>query len=107
MRANTFEVEVLLTIRQLGEEGYAVTIRAELERQSGEAITRGALYTTLARLEDKGHVRSRMGEPLPVRGGKARRFYALTAAGEQALVATHARSRLGWRGLGGLLEERP
>jgi PadR family transcriptional regulator, regulatory protein PadR len=107
MRHGTFEFAVLLVIRQLGEDGYAVTIREALERQTAEPVARGALYTTLARLEDKGLVRSRMGEPLPVRGGKARRFYALTAAGESALQSARARSVLEWRGLDGPLGERP
>ena len=107
MRHGTFEFAVLLVIRQLGEDGYAVTIREALERETGEPAARGALYTSLARLEDKGLVHSRMGDPLPVRGGKARRYYALTAAGESVLQSARARSVLEWRGLGRLLGEQP
>src|SRR5438046_1007869 len=51
----------------------------------GRRIARGALYTALERLEIKGFVRSRMGEPLPERGGRARRYFTVTAAGLRAL----------------------
>ncbi|MGH7469199.1 MAG: PadR family transcriptional regulator [Longimicrobiales bacterium] len=103
----SFEFTVLALVLKLGEQAYAVSIREALEARTGRAITRGALYTTLARLEDKGLVRSRMSVPLPIRGGKARRYYRLTAAGQRAMAATRAEMVRAWRGLGQLLEELP
>jgi DNA-binding PadR family transcriptional regulator len=107
MRHGTLEFAVLLLIDQLGSDAHAVAIRETLATEAHRDVARGALYTTLARLEDKGLVRSRMGEPLPLRGGKARRYYTLTAAGARALSAGRADIVRAWRGLGRLLEELP
>lgn len=85
MSPGAFEFHVLLAVLRLGGDAYAVPVREEVERRTGRAVARGALYTTLARLEAKGLLRSRMGEPLAVRGGKARRYYAVTAAGGRAM----------------------
>ena len=102
-----FEFMVLAVVLRLGDEAYAVPIRETLGERLGRAVTRGALYTTLARLEDKGLLRSRMADPLPVRGGKSRRYYRLTAAGERALRSSRVRMLEVWQGLGRLLEELP
>jgi DNA-binding PadR family transcriptional regulator len=106
-RLRPFEFTVLALVLQLGDDAYAVPIREVMAQRSGRAVTRGALYTTLARLEDKGLVRSRMSDPLPIRGGKARRYYRLTAAGQRALVSARGDVERAWRGLGRLLEELP
>ncbi|MEX0891269.1 MAG: helix-turn-helix transcriptional regulator, partial [Gemmatimonadota bacterium] len=65
----SFEHVVLLAALHLGEEAYAVSIREEIERRTGGAVARGAVYTTLMRLEGKGMLRSRMGAPPPGGGG--------------------------------------
>ena len=70
-----FEHLVLLAVLRVGEDAYAVPVRAEIESRAGRAVSRGALYTTLDRLEQKGLLRSRLGDPLPERGGRARRYY--------------------------------
>ena len=79
-----FEQIVLLAIMRLGEEAYGVTIRAEIETCTGRAPSPGALYTTLERLEDKGYLTSRMGDPTPLRGGRAKRFFTVTRSGIEA-----------------------
>jgi DNA-binding PadR family transcriptional regulator len=81
-----FEQVVLLAILRLGEEAYGVTIRAEIETCTGKAPTPGALYTTLDRLEDKGFLSSRLGDPTPQRGGRAKRFFTITASGTEAVA---------------------
>jgi DNA-binding PadR family transcriptional regulator len=106
-RVGTFEFLVLAIVLELDEQAYAVPIREALEQRTARPVTRGALYTTLARLEDKGLLRSRMSDPLPVRGGKARRYYRLTAAGSRVLRGERARLVAEWRGLGRLLGELP
>ena len=83
-----FEQMVLLAIMRQGEEAYGVTIRAELKTCTGREPAPGALYTTLDRLEDKGLVRSRLGDPTPQRGGRAKRYFQVTGAGVRAV--THA-----------------
>ena len=76
-----------------------------LADRSHRRLARGALYTSLERLEAKGLVSSRLGEPLAVRGGRARRYFTVTAAGLEALRdARQAVTNLS-RGLEGLLEK--
>ena len=82
---------VLLAILQCGDDAYTVPIGNRLAHGSRRRLARGALYTSLDRLESKGLVRSRLGEPLAVRGGRARRYFAVTPAGLDALrAARHA-----------------
>ena len=91
-----FEYLVLVATLSLRGEGYAVTIREAIERNSGRTVARGALYTTLARLEHKALVRSTFGDATPVRGGRPKRFYELTPAGERAVRATRAELITPW-----------
>jgi len=80
-----FEQIVLLAILRLGEDAYGVAIRDEIRQRTGRSTAPGALYTTLDRLEQKGLVSSRLGEPTPERGGRAKRFYAVSAEGAAAV----------------------
>ena len=82
-----FEQIVLLAILRLGEEAYGVSIRAEIAACTGRETAPGALYTTLDRLEDKGLVQSRLGDPTPERGGRAKRYFTVTKAGAQAVAS--------------------
>ena len=81
-----FEQIILLAILRLGDAAYAVTIREEIANCTHRESARGALYTSLDRLEEKGFVLSRMGEPTPERGGRAKRFFTVTKAGRQAVM---------------------
>jgi DNA-binding PadR family transcriptional regulator len=81
-----FEQIVLLAVLRLGENGYGVTIREEIAAKTDRDPSPGALYTTLARLEDKGMLKSRLGDPTPDRGGRAKRFVKLTAGGIEAVA---------------------
>jgi DNA-binding PadR family transcriptional regulator len=80
-----FELHVLLAVSRLGDDAYGGSIRREIELRSTRRVWIGPLYTTLAKLDEQGLVATRMGEPLPVRGGRSRRYYRLTAAGARAL----------------------
>jgi PadR family transcriptional regulator len=80
-----FEQLILLAILRLGDNAYGVTIRAELAERGGRNVAPGALYTALERLEAKGATTSRMGDPTPQRGGRAKRYVTVTASGVQAL----------------------
>ena len=84
-----FEYAVLLAVLQIDQDAYAVPIRELIEGRTGRPVARGALYTGLDRLESKGCLKSRMGDPSEERGGKARRYYTVTAAGLKAIRATH------------------
>jgi len=81
-----FEQIVLLAILRRAGDAYGVSIREEIADRTGRAVAPGALYTALDRLEDKTLVKSRMGDPTPQRGGRAKRFYTVTPAGRAALV---------------------
>lgn len=83
-----FEHLVLLAVARLEGEGYGVTLRREIARRAGREVTLGSVYTTLERLEARGYVASRLGEPTARRGGRAKRHYRLEPAGAEALVAT-------------------
>ena len=80
-----FESLLLLSVLRLGERAYGVTIRQELIEKAGKDVAVGAIYTGLDRLAKKGLVESWRGEPTAERGGRAKRFYRVTAAGVQAL----------------------
>jgi|SRR5687767_14499956 DNA-binding PadR family transcriptional regulator len=77
---------ILLAILRLRDDAYGVTIRAELAERAGRTVAPGALYTTLERLEIKGLIVSRMSDPTPQRGGRAKRHVTVTAEGMEALT---------------------
>ena len=81
-----FEQVVLLAILRLQELGaYGVSIRAKIAEHTEREPTPGAIYTTLERLESKKLVKSSMGEATAERGGRAKRYYQVTAQGVAAL----------------------
>ncbi len=82
-----FEQVVLLAILRLGENAYGVTIRNEITECTRREPAPGALYTTIDRMEEKGLVRSRLGDPTPQRGGRAKRYIKVTKAGRAAVIA--------------------
>ena len=85
-RIGDFEQLILFALVRLAPEVYGVTIRREIERRTKRTISPGALYTALDRMEKRGFLSSRLGEPTPERGGKRKRLYTLEAAGERALA---------------------
>lgn len=78
---------VLLAVVRLNADAYAVSIRDEIEKQTGIALGRGSVYVTLDRLDRKGYVTSRFSDPTPERGGKAKRCFAISTEGRRALAA--------------------
>src|SRR5689334_18372806 len=81
-----FEQIVLLAILRLGDNAYGVPIREEIMACTDRDPSPGALYITLDRLEDKGLVRSRFGDPTPQRGGRSKRFFVVSAKGVESLA---------------------
>jgi PadR family transcriptional regulator PadR len=82
-----FEQVVLLAILRLGDNAYGVAIRSEIKKCTRREPTPGALYTTLDRLEKKGVVESRFGDPTPQRGGRAKRFFMVNRKGHAAIAS--------------------
>jgi DNA-binding PadR family transcriptional regulator len=101
-----FEQIVLLAILRLGDDAYAIPVREEIAARTGRAVSRGALYTALERLEAKRCLRSRLGPPLAERGGRARRYFTVTPAGVSALRASRRALLELWQGLESVLEAR-
>lgn len=93
-----FELAILLCVGLLGEDAYGVTLRGAVSKRLGRNCAIGAVYTTLQRLENKGLVKSWTADPTPVRGGRAKRHFALTAAGERAIRQAQATAQRLWSG---------
>lgn len=80
-----FEQLVLLALLRLGADAYGAAVALEIEEQTGRGVSVSAVHTTLDRLEEKGFIRSRLGDPTPQRGGKRKRHYDVQPAGIRAL----------------------
>jgi len=94
-----FEQLILMALIRLGSDAYGVSIRGEIEDRTGRTISPGALYTALDRLETRGLVSSRLGDPTPERGGKRKRLYTVQAAGAQEVSRVFESLRLMARGM--------
>ena len=76
---------VLLTVATLGEDAYGVSIQRDIEERSSRSISIGALHSTIARLEEKGYLKSWTGGATTQRGGRSKRYYEVTHAGKKAV----------------------
>jgi DNA-binding PadR family transcriptional regulator len=101
-----FEQLVLLAIVRLGSEVYGVPIVAEIEQRTGRSVSRAAVYVALRRLESKGLVTSRMADPTPERGGRAKRLFRIEPAGLESLRDARQALLSMWRDIEPLLEQR-
>lgn len=90
-----FEQVVLLAVARLKDGAYGMGVRAAIAERTGRAVTIGAMYATLDRLVAKGYLRSRDDAP----EGRARRFFAITAEGVDALEATRDLQHRMWAGV--------
>lgn len=87
-RLGEFEQLLLFALLHLEAEAWGRRIRELVLERTGREVSPGALYTTLDRLEDQGLVVSFLGEGTPARGGRRRRHYRLTPAGQEALASS-------------------
>lgn len=90
MPATVGELEqvILLTLMRLGDDGFGVAVQQEIEGRTQRRVSLGAVYTTLARLEQKGLVASRVGDPTPRRGGRRKKLYRVLPKGKRALMTS-------------------
>lgn len=92
-----FEQLVLTAILSLHDQAYGVTIHRKVEELARpKAVSLGAVYATLDRLEDKGLIASWLTDPTPERGGRSKRCYRLEALGERALEESAATAKRVW-----------
>jgi len=98
-----FEQLVLLSVLRIARTDpgsvSGAAVARELEQQAGRRVSRGALYTTLDRLEGKGLLRWKIAIGGPERGALPRRAYIVTARGIEALRASQRTLQRMWRGL--------
>lgn len=80
-----FEIIVLGALLRLDGQAYGLRIRESIESRTGRQTSVGAIYTTLSRMEEKGLVESELGPATAARGGRPKRFFRISAAGQQAL----------------------
>lgn len=90
---------VLVAILRLGDEAYGVPIVEEIERRTGRNVKRAAVYVALTRMETRGLVSSRMGEPTPERGGKAKRYFRVGPEAIDKLKASKEALVSMWEGV--------
>lgn len=99
IRLGEFEELLLLAIISLLDNAYAVSIQQCLAGKGKRPTTMGAIYTGLDRLEQKGFVRSELGNVTHARGGRRKRFYEVTGAGRAALVEMRQTRERMWEGI--------
>ena len=94
-----FELMVLLAVIRLDDAAYGVTILRTLEAGTGREMAIGSVYAALERLQEKGLVSSRLGEPTPERGGRAKRYFRVTPDGVREARSTREALSVLWEGL--------
>jgi PadR family transcriptional regulator PadR len=99
-----FELMVLLAVLRVGEDAYGVPIARALEDKVSREVLLGSVYAALERLEAKGLVASSLGDPTPERGGRAKRYFTVTAKGLREVRETQRTLVRLWRGLPELKE---
>jgi len=96
---SNFELMVMLALIRLGDEAYGVPISQEIEKQSGRDVAVGSVYAALERLEGRGLIVSRTGEPTAERGGKAKRYFKPTGKGLKEVRETQRTLVRLWKNL--------
>ena len=99
-----FELMLVLAILRLGDDAYGVEVAREIERSCRRRVVLAAAYTALDRLERNKLIASRLGNPTPERGGRAKRFFSVTARGIRAARDTQEAFVALWRDLPQLKE---
>ncbi len=94
-----FELMVLLAVIRLGDSAYGVPIGHAIEASTGRQAALGSVYAALDRLEEKDLVSSTLGHPTPERGGRAKRYFRVTAGGLREARDTKNALLSLWRGL--------
>ena len=81
----TLDLMVLRTLAMLGSlHGYGIARRIEQVSGDHVILNQGTIYISLARLEERGWIRSKWGVS---ENNRRARFYTITRAGEKQLAA--------------------
>jgi PadR family transcriptional regulator PadR len=103
LKLGPLERLMLRIVIQLGDNAYGVTIQKKVEEVNEKPLAVPLLYTTLNRLVEKGALIDRLGPATPVRGGRPKRLYHITAKGQTALNGAEAEEYRRRQKLGGLV----
>src|SRR5262249_31933351 len=95
----SFELMILLALIRLGDEAYGVPIAKEIETRSGREVSVASVYAALNRLTAKQLVASELGKPTAERGGRAKRYFRITAKGMREVRDTRRVLVKFWEGL--------
>ena len=101
-----FEQLAMLAVLRLGAEVYGVPVVEEIEQRTGRTVSRAAVYIALRRLEGKGLVSSRMADPTPERGGRAKRYFRVEPQGIALLKDSRLALLSLWQDLEPVLGEK-
>ena len=91
---------------RLGEDAYGVSISHEIKHTTGSEVALGTIYAVLQRLEREGMVKSSLGEATPERGGRAKRYFRITAKGQREVSQMRRALRKLWQGVPRFEEEK-
>ena len=94
-----FELMILLAVLRLGDTAYGVPIARELKVHGRGEVSLANVYATLERLQEKGYVSSKLADPTPERGGRAKRYFSVTAQGLKKVRDTQRILVRLWRGV--------
>jgi PadR family transcriptional regulator PadR len=94
-----FELMILLVVLRLGDDAYGVPIAREIKVHGRREISIANVYATLERLQEKGYVSSKLADPTPERGGRAKRYFSVTAQGLKKVRDTQRILVRLWRGV--------
>lgn len=94
-----FEEVVMLTVGILYGDAYGVSVKKEIESRLKRKVSVGALQTALKRLEQKGYLESKEGEPTAERAGRPKKFFTITAQGKNVLQETHESRNSMWNAI--------
>ena len=89
----------LVAVARLGDMAYGVTVRQEIADCAGRQVSLAAVYAALDRLDRHGLTEAWLSDPLPERGGRARRQYRLTAKGRERVRREREIALKMWRGV--------
>ena len=96
------ELMILIVVLRLGDDAYGVPIARELKVQCRREVSLANVYATLERLQEKGYVSSQLADPTPERGGRAKRYFSVTAQGLKKVRETQRILVRLWQGVSGL-----
>jgi PadR family transcriptional regulator PadR len=95
----TNDLMILLALMRLGDDAYGVPIGREVEEAVGRPVALASVYATLDRLVERGLVETEIGDPTPERGGRAKKYFRITAKGVREVRSAKQSLLKLWKGL--------